>query len=332
MKCKQKGFESTKAAAWAARAERALYSPVFWGAGFLLVIPIFAFIYFLLPAGSVSHPDELTSHLSLFDSLYFSIITITTLGYGDLSPVSVGAKVAVISEALTGVVAIGFFLNAVAYTRSKSDAEKDMAAAKETYRNLELHKLQRQHEIVRELLIEYIYLAVALTKPMEQRGNIKEYDPDFDFHNLSDIYQPSLLRYAPILEPAIQSFYRAQNALASRLEKLQYSIDLTLWKNLDGHIATLLRNFRQYDSEQMLLGYLNMTMDGKSAREVMSKLVKEWKGEVKYYPSNSINGFVTLFNLLRVSIPTAHNILTALSEILDITEHSALRSADSHKP
>jgi hypothetical protein len=45
---------------------------------------------------------------------YFSAITITTLGFGDITPVSSLARVLVGLEAVLGVVIIGLFLNAVA--------------------------------------------------------------------------------------------------------------------------------------------------------------------------------------------------------------------------
>lgn len=51
--------------------------------------------------------------------LYFSAMTVTTVGYGDIVPVTDGARIAVASEAILGVVVIGLFLNGLA-TRSKS--------------------------------------------------------------------------------------------------------------------------------------------------------------------------------------------------------------------
>ena len=45
--------------------------------------------------------------------LYFSIVTITTLGYGDIVPLTDQARVLVGIEALLGVVLIGLFLNAL---------------------------------------------------------------------------------------------------------------------------------------------------------------------------------------------------------------------------
>ncbi len=45
---------------------------------------------------------------------YLSAVTITTLGYGDIAPVTSIARILVSMEAIAGVVLVGFFLNAIA--------------------------------------------------------------------------------------------------------------------------------------------------------------------------------------------------------------------------
>jgi hypothetical protein len=57
---------------------------------------------------------------NLVRMLYLSAITITTVGYGDILPISPLARVLVASEAVLGVVVIGLFLNALVQTRKKS--------------------------------------------------------------------------------------------------------------------------------------------------------------------------------------------------------------------
>ena len=45
---------------------------------------------------------------------YFSTTTITTIGYGDIVPLTDGARALTGIEAIVGVIVIGLFLNAVA--------------------------------------------------------------------------------------------------------------------------------------------------------------------------------------------------------------------------
>lgn len=46
--------------------------------------------------------------------LYFSVVTITTLGFGDIVPISTISRIAVTTEAVLGIVLIGLFLNSLA--------------------------------------------------------------------------------------------------------------------------------------------------------------------------------------------------------------------------
>lgn len=53
--------------------------------------------------GSFSLPDSTTLNQSfIFQMWYFSMVTLTTLGYGDISPVTMSARVFVVMEAILG--------------------------------------------------------------------------------------------------------------------------------------------------------------------------------------------------------------------------------------
>ena len=74
---------------------------------YLAVIALCAITYNFVP-GVFSKP------VTLLDGFYFSVVTITTLGYGDLSPVSDFGKLFAAAEALLGVILLGLFLLSVA--------------------------------------------------------------------------------------------------------------------------------------------------------------------------------------------------------------------------
>ena len=65
---------------------------------------------------------------SWVDSLYFSVVTVTTVGFGDLAPTTDGSKLFTILYILSGITIITTFLNArfkVRITRRRSNAVDD---------------------------------------------------------------------------------------------------------------------------------------------------------------------------------------------------------------
>lgn len=84
-----------------------VYNPKAVGLFYLLLIPVFGLIYYFFPS-------NWGRELSFIESHYFSIVTITTLGYGEITPQTDFGRVLTATEALLGILTIGMFLNAVA--------------------------------------------------------------------------------------------------------------------------------------------------------------------------------------------------------------------------
>jgi hypothetical protein len=77
------------------RPERVIFSS-------LILIIIFAILHFIL-----GKPPLYRSYI---DSIYFSVTTFTTLGYGDIAPQSIVMKIICSMEAMLGAIFIGLFL------------------------------------------------------------------------------------------------------------------------------------------------------------------------------------------------------------------------------
>ena len=59
---------------------------------------------------------------SVVDALYFSVVTLTTIGFGDLVPTSAGAKLFTVVYSLVGVGLIASFVAALALHARRQDA------------------------------------------------------------------------------------------------------------------------------------------------------------------------------------------------------------------
>ncbi len=77
---------------------------------FVLVSILYGLIYFLLPPGSIT-PSFDKSLIGISNAVYFSFVTITTLGYGDFAPVSLMARAVVVSQLIAGIVILSISIN-----------------------------------------------------------------------------------------------------------------------------------------------------------------------------------------------------------------------------
>ena len=84
-------------------------------AGYLLLGLIWTMQFLLLSLLAETHlTNQVTGQVAnLADHLYFSFVTLTTLGYGDIVPVSAPAKVLTIFTSLSGVLYLAVFVAAL---------------------------------------------------------------------------------------------------------------------------------------------------------------------------------------------------------------------------
>lgn len=92
------------------------YSPKVVGGLYLFLILFFGSIYWLFPC-------FWKEPLSFIQSIYFSVVTITTLGYGDILPITNAAMIFTAIESLLGILLIGLFLNSLAHKYSEREKE-----------------------------------------------------------------------------------------------------------------------------------------------------------------------------------------------------------------
>ena len=96
--------------------------PAVFGIGYIIAILIFAILYWVSGLTVGSDNSELRA-ANILDCIYFSVVTITTLGYGDISPVGFFQKFFVVLETLIGVFAFGLFLTAIGYELSNRQSQ-----------------------------------------------------------------------------------------------------------------------------------------------------------------------------------------------------------------
>jgi hypothetical protein len=95
---------------------------LFWSLFLCCILSVFAFQYDLLPHMAASDADQSRPTI---DYLYYEIITFTTVGYGDIVPATVPAKILAMFTALFGathsVTFVAIILQALSRPPSKSE-------------------------------------------------------------------------------------------------------------------------------------------------------------------------------------------------------------------
>lgn len=79
--------------------------------------PVLGMVGITVGVGTIFY--TLVEKWSFLDSLYFSVVTLATIGYGDLAPVTRIGKIFTILYVFAGVGTLGLFLSAVARSSTR---------------------------------------------------------------------------------------------------------------------------------------------------------------------------------------------------------------------
>lgn len=83
-------------------------------AGYLILVIIFGIGFYMTDSLS-ANTNDLTRRLNFFDYLYFSLVTFSTIGYGEIIPVGLTGKVIIAIESCIGLAYTPFFGGYLAY-------------------------------------------------------------------------------------------------------------------------------------------------------------------------------------------------------------------------
>lgn len=90
---------------------RSMFRVGLWSAGFTV---LFALIYLALGEAAFSVANKETLGWGLFTTLYYSLVTFTTLGFGDVTPATRLAAIVVMIEVVVGYVMLGILISILA--------------------------------------------------------------------------------------------------------------------------------------------------------------------------------------------------------------------------
>lgn len=129
--------------------------PIIWIGSYIGLVPVFAVIYWLLPDGQFRIPDGAGTDFGSW--LYYSIVTITTLGFGDYTPAHGWAQTVTAVEVMCGLTILGFFLNAVGSMKSEIDVDAEIEKQRLLHSAAQKDKLTKMSPLLLKRLNTFIY-------------------------------------------------------------------------------------------------------------------------------------------------------------------------------
>lgn len=193
--------------------------PIVWICLYVGLIPIFALIYHWLPDGQFRIPDD--AGVDYGSWLYYSIVTITTLGFGDYTPAHAWAQAFTAIEVGCGMLTIGFFLNAVGSMKSEIDIDAEVEKQRHLHEAEERDKLRKSLPMVMSNINRYLERCTASEAASDGVAKRRE----------------------------LTAVLKAGSRTALCLDSLQSRVDLTLWPTLLENCFSFVADYQMYSAE-----------------------------------------------------------------------------------
>ncbi|MCH5318423.1 MAG: two pore domain potassium channel family protein [Paramuribaculum sp.] len=227
--------------------------PTVWIALYVAVTPVYALIYWLLPEGQFRIPDE--NPMDYGSCLYYSIVTITTLGFGDYTPTHAWSQAVTACEVMTGLIVLGLFLNAVGSMKSEIDVTSALEKQRILHFNQERDKLLKNTPVIIHHINNFLTCCYLATTPLDKRNSTDPvYNPDFTIDDMADIDKPSTLRDAPTDQPVISQLLNSATRTSLFLDSVQNRVDISLWPELLENFFTFVANEQIFEAKNKIAG------------------------------------------------------------------------------
>lgn len=296
--------------------------PITWIGLYVIITPLFALVYWLLPEGQFRIPDG--GEVDYGSWLYYSIVTITTLGFGDYTPMHPGAQAVTAVEVMCGLIFLGLFLNAVGAMKSEIDVESEIEKQKQTHFGMEREKLIKTIPTVIHSLNIFLSYCYAVTTPSSKRGNDEaSYNPDFSFNDLADMFHPSGLPIDRTNLPAVTRLLKSASQTCLAIDSLQTKVDLTLWPEILEDCFGFVANCQMFSNtdvmfsnpDHLIFDSGKSTLKEKEAELKLSQEIASYKGNMDFDTDSALLPVAELYYFIKENASLATKIEAALAEV-----------------
>ncbi|HEN8726639.1 TPA: two pore domain potassium channel family protein [Pseudomonas putida] len=299
-----------------------LADPFFFGLCFMALIPVFGLLYcFVGMEGFTGSPQ------SFIDFMYFSTVAVSTLGFGEIAPITEMSRILVCCQVVLGLICAGMFLNACSYKLSERSAAEEkkrqqLHSAREQYQGRKATLLS-QHAIVGFRLNKFALRLWVLTTPSEERGEFSfdsvmglngESVKDFKFKDLRELHGPTFLLRDSFQLSVVSYFFKELFLLADAMKNLLNFSNLNDWPKLQADCLEFLYAIEHLDYSE------SISVFEKSNEQVKNSIVNMIANSSDELPkmrgSNALDSYVALFYLAKASVQFGREYMEGIDEVM----------------
>lgn len=283
-------------------------NPKVYGVLYLLSIPTFGLIFYFLP-------ETIGKERSLIENMYFSTVTITTLGYGDISPSNNLGRIIAATESVLGITLIGLFLNALSRVRGETSRTEEIEKEKKSYHNAETAKLSGFYNLITPLSEKYRLSVVQITNSSNSKS--PEYDPKFTLNDMMDLYEPSRLLTQDFTKPSVEYYFTSMELLNGEIVDLIKNVDMRLFPKLEEHCLLFVKAVHSFDFSGYILGAVVLRVGNEKMTQLVKKTLENYEGEVEFSESPSmINAYIALHHQIKLQMGLLEKIDIELRKVI----------------
>jgi hypothetical protein len=271
---------------------------------YLAVILTFAFIYWALPCSSFE------KDLSPSESIYLSVVTITTLGYGDITPVDNIGMFTTALESIIGILIIGVFINSAWKSYSDKMEREQSRKIRESLKESNKKNLISYYSYLNSVLGEYRHINHELTTPISERNEDTAFKFGFKFSDLKDIFGPSLRMKYGFPNSVISIYFEEEKSLVSELKYVLANFGLEDFPKLKELIINFLSVSHVTNFGEALIGYAKYPKE-KSTRKMLESLIEKFDElpPKEYHQSNMLTPVIILFQTIPIKMELINKIV-----------------------
>ena len=266
-------------------------APHSYGLFYFLLMPIYGLAYYVFP-------NILGQDYSFWECLYFSIVTATTLGFGDIAPSSEAGKLMAASEAILGILSIGLFLNAITGARIDLVRELDEEKNKKLFREAQRSRLDGHYRVLQPSIQRFKAVAVQISHPVT--GRTQEYNPEFKLNDMRDMYRPTQVTDVSNSQPAAIGYFRCLEELTGELCDMVKQVDLRCFPEIEHFSLMLVSEIASFDHAGAILSASYSTIEHEKSAQSISEMLKDYDGDYTTKGSHILDGYVELYFQIKI--------------------------------